>query len=381
MPNKVLFISSWYPNPQDKTHGIFVKRYAEAIALFNNVAVIHVFGDEHFTDEVKIESRTENNVYEVYVYFKKKNSNSISKLLNYRKRYLLGLDHLLKTWGKPDLVQVNVVFPVGIAGLAIAEKLNIPLVVSEHWTGYHPEDRNYSGMFKKFFTKKIIRRAKAIITVTDHLKQSMLHHGLKGDYSVIPNVVNTNIFKYSPKSKLGKFRFLHVSSLESRQKNVEAIIDTFKKLHQQNNSTELIIVGDGDNRKELENRCGNLLNSAIYFPGQKFGLEMADEFNKADCFVLFSNFENLPVVLLEAICCGMPVISTDVGGIKEFVKAEQGNLIPAGNNIALLNSMQNMANQLSKFDRVKISKYGEDNFSYEKIGRLFTDVYNKALKK
>jgi L-malate glycosyltransferase len=124
MPHKVLFISGWYPTPQNKTHGIFVKRYAEAISLQNNVAVIHAVGDESFADEVKIEGKTVNNVFEVFVYYKKKHSNPLSKFVNYKKNYLVGLDYLLQNWGKPDLLQVNVFFPAAIAALEIAKQLN-----------------------------------------------------------------------------------------------------------------------------------------------------------------------------------------------------------------------------------------------------------------
>jgi glycosyltransferase involved in cell wall biosynthesis len=380
MHRHVLFISSWYPNPHNKTHGIFVKRTAEAVALTNKVSVIHVYGHESFQDEVRIESRTENNVYEIFVFFKKKSVNAFTKFRNYKRYYEEGLNYLLKQVGSPDLIQVNVLFPAGIAAYELAEALNVPLVVSEHWTGFHPEDGGYRGFIQKYFSMRAVRRASHIVTVSKNLQDAMISHRLKGNYSVIPNVVNTKIFNCSPKLK-PIFRFLHVSSLDSRQKNTEGIIDVFKILHQSDPDTELMIIGNGENKEELEHRAGKLLNRSVFFAGQKFDKALAEEFNEAHCLVLFSNYENLPVVILEAMCCGVPVISSDVGGIKEFLKPEQGMLVPPVNEGGLLEAMKKMLAENKNYDREKISAYGAQNFSYEKIGGMYSKVYEEVFKK
>ncbi|MGZ3900134.1 MAG: glycosyltransferase [Bacteroidia bacterium] len=376
----VLFISGWYPTPQNKTHGIFVKRYAEAISLEHKVAVIHPYGSGDFPDEVKIESHTDNNVFEVYVYFKKKKLNPLSKLKNYKNHYLLGLDHLLKTWGKPDLLQINVFFPASIAGLEIAKKLNIPFVVSEHWTGYDLKDGSYNGIIKKYFTIKAAKKAARIITVSADLKNKMLAHGLKGNYSVIPNVVDTSVFHEVKSELTGRFKFLHVSSLDPLQKNVEGLIETFAKLNKENPLTELFIVGDGPNRSRLEARAGTLLNRSIFFMGQKMGNDLSDEFRNANCFVMFSNYENLPVVILEALCCGVPVISSNAGGIGERVNEQNGTLVKAGDKFELLKAMKEMAEGNKKYDRKKISEEACANFNYRKIATMFTSVYEEVLR-
>lgn len=380
MQRHVLFISSWYPNLNNKTHGIFVKRCAEAVALSNKVSVIHVYGQESFPDEIKIESKTENNVFEIYVYFKKKNRNPLSKFSNYKSCYLKGLDYLVKNYGKPDLLQVNVLFPASVAALEILKHLNVPVVVSEHWTGYHPEDGSYKGIIRKYFSKKMIQKASKIVTVSKNLQDAMIALGLRGNYAIIPNVVNTEVFTCSPSLKQ-KFRLLHVSSLDQRQKNTEGIISAFKKLHQLNPETELVIIGDGENKKDLENKSGKLLNRSVFFMGQKFDTDLAAEFNEAHCLVLFSNYENLPVVILEALCCGTPVISSDVGGIKEFLKPEHGILVKAGDENELVSSMKRIIENNKNYLRKKISEYGRESFSYKRIDELYTKVYEEILEK
>jgi glycosyltransferase involved in cell wall biosynthesis len=379
MRRHVLFISSWYPNPHNKTHGIFVKRTAEAVALANKVSVIHVYGHESFPDEVRIESKTENNVEEIFVFFKKKHTNPFTKFLNYKRYYEQGLNYLLKHSGSPDLIQLNVLFPAGIAAYELAESLKIPLVVSEHWTGFHPEDGSYHGLIQKYFSIRAARRAAHIVTVSKNLQEAMIAHRLKGNYSVIPNVVNTEVFKCVPRLK-PIFRFLHVSSLDPRQKNTGGIINAFKKLNQANSETELMIVGNGENKTALEEKAGKLLNRSIFFAGQRLGAALADEFNEAHCLVLFSNYENLPVVILEAMCCGVPVISSDVGGIKEFLKPEHGMLVSPLDENGLLEAMKKMIVENKKYDREKISAYGAQHFCYQKISDMYSQVYEDVLK-
>jgi glycosyltransferase involved in cell wall biosynthesis len=381
MRHKVLFISSWYPTAQNKTHGIFVKRYAEAIALHHDVAVIHTSAVKDQEEELKIESNNENNVFEVFVFYKKKWRNPFSKFNNYKKKYFAGLDYLLANWEKPDLVQVNVFFPAGIAGMAIAEKLNVPFIVSEHWTGYDPADGSYKGSIKKYFTKLVASKAAAIITVSEDQKKKMLSHELTGDYSVIPNVVNVSVFKPTVTKRSARFRFLHVSSLDPRQKNVEGILEAFKKLHAEHPATELYIIGSSDHQAELEKQAGSCLNESIYFPGPKFDTELANEYNSADCLVLFSNYENLPVVMLEALCCGVPVISADVGGIREWLNEKNGILIPAGKGEKLLSAMKEMIDHKDGYNRTEISNLATQNFNYHKIAAEFSEVYDKVLKK
>lgn len=377
---KVLFISAWYPNPFNKTHGIFVKRQAEAVAIHNKVAVIHVFGHESYSDKIKIEVSETNSVFEVYVLYRKKNTGPFSKFSDYKNYYLKGLDYLLKNWGTPDLLHVNVLFPTGIAALEISKKLNIPFIVSEHWTGYHVEDGNYSGLIKKYFTRKAVKKSSSIITVTENLKQAMISHGLNADYRIVPNVVNTRIFKHENIAQKDLTRFLHVSSLDARQKNVEGIISAFKTINSENKQTELVIVGEGENRKQLEKLSGDLLNKSIFFIGQKFDTELASEFNKASALVLFSNYENLPVVILEALCCGTPVITTDVGGIKEFAKEDETSYVKPDDDKALIQAMQKNISENGKADRKKISEKYQIQFSNETIGKKLNDIYLQVSK-
>ena len=380
MQHRILFLSSWYPNPDNKAFGIFVKRAAEAASLYNKVAVLYVHGQETLQHEMKIEAKEEKGVLDVYVFYKKKKRNPITKFFDYKKYHREGLEYVLKNWGKPDIIQLNIFYPAAIAALYISKIIKVPFIACEHWTGYHPEDGSYGGFLRKYFTKRAAEKAKAIITVSEDLKSRMEKFELKGNYKVIPNVVNTEVFKCAPKLNSEKFRFLHVSSLDPRQKNVEGLIDVFKELNNKINNTELIIIGNSENKEALEKRCGSFLYSSIFFLGQQFDQALADEFNKANSFVLFSNYEStLPVVALESICCGTPVIVSNVGGAHEYMKEELGYLVPPKDHSALLATMQKMIAENMRFNREAISNYGKENFSFNRIGKLLSEVYDEII--
>jgi glycosyltransferase involved in cell wall biosynthesis len=72
---------------------------------------------------------------------------------------------------------------------------------------------------------------------------------------------------------------------------------------------------------------------------------------------------------------GVPVISTDVGGIKEFLKPEHGVLIPSGDEKELLDSINQILDHPERFNTTEIREYALSTFSNEKVGKLFSDIY------
>ena len=100
----------------------------------------------------------------------------------------------------------------------------------------------------------------------------------------------------------------------------------------------------------------------------------------ADVFVLFSNFENLPCVLIEALASGIPVIATKVGGVAEMIGPEQGILVEPRNEAGLLQALDQMLDHHREYDKQKLQHYAEERFSYEAVGRAFAELYEKVLK-
>ena len=96
--------------------------------------------------------------------------------------------------------------------------------------------------------------------------------------------------------------------------------------------------------------------------------------------MLFSNFENLPCVIVEAFASGVPVLSTSVGGIAEILSPERGILIPQGDEEALLRSMNQMLDHCQEYDRKAIREYAISTFSNEIIGNQIFEVYKEVME-
>ena len=96
--------------------------------------------------------------------------------------------------------------------------------------------------------------------------------------------------------------------------------------------------------------------------------------------MLFSNFENLPCVIVEAFASGVPVLSTAVGGIAEIVSPERGMLIKSGDEDALLQGMNTLLDHCNEYDRGAIRDYAIKTFAAQNIGQQIFEEYKKIVK-
>ena len=369
---KILFLSSWYPVEKNPTHGIFVQRHAEAVSMLNDVYVLYLCGG----DEKKHESFLEHSesFIEHIIYYKKIHSSSFNKYRHLKKIYENAFLSILTKWGKPDLIHLNVIFPVGIFALHLSRMHQIPMLITEHWTGYLPEDGSYQGLIKKYFTRQVVRHAKAICPVTKHLAENMKRHSLTGSYKIVPNVVDTEFFDYHGISEKNVIVFFHLSSLEERQKNPVSILEAFLKIHDKYNNTKLIFGGDGKNLKELEKIYPH---HAIEYHYRPMGKVLLQLYQRCDAFVLNSRFENLPVVLLEAMSCGKAVISSEVGGISEYISESNGILFSTPDVVNLCDAMEKYILTKSNFNPELIREFAIKHFSKKSISESFDYIYNE----
>jgi glycosyltransferase involved in cell wall biosynthesis len=99
----------------------------------------------------------------------------------------------------------------------------------------------------------------------------------------------------------------------------------------------------------------------------------------ANALVMFSNYENMPCVILEALCSGLPIVSSNVGGIAEIINTSNGYLIPAKNEEELYDAMIKMVKNYHQFNPVKISEEASKLSCYKTVGREIADVYDKIV--
>ena len=377
---KILFLCSWYPNPDEKSNGIFIKRHALALSLQHHVTVVFVKAVS-VKDALTIVNEEENFTEHLYFYPKIKSKvpglSSAIKLLKFREHYKKVLDQLIET--QFDVIHVNTVFPAAIPALYAQKKYPAAkLFITEHWSGYYSEDGNYKGRVLRYYTKQLVEKAKAIFVISKKLQQAMLARGLKSNYELINNVVDTTVFipfQNSEKTD-ATLKILHVSSLVEREKNISGILAVAYELSKKNKAFHLTIVGENNNEMHTHRSLVQKYNltEKITFTGFQTSSEIANYMNKADVFLLLSHYEGMPVVVLESLACGLPVITTNVGEIPAMVKLGMGIVL---NNTFEMDSVESLLKYKREdfLDKTHLHKYITEFYSPEAVCKQISKLY------
>ena len=120
--------------------------------------------------------------------------------------------------------------------------------------------------------------------------------------------------------------------------------------------------------------------NAVHFTGAVSYGQVARTMQLSQAFVLFSRYENLPCVIIEALCCGLPVISTDVGGISEIINAGNGILINSEDETKLTDAFARIYEKYKNYDRKSIAEDAANQYSYQAVGGLINSVYRNISK-
>jgi glycosyltransferase involved in cell wall biosynthesis len=263
-----------------------------------------------------------------------------------------------------------------------SRELKVPYLVTEHWTGYQPEDGRYRGRRVKHLTKSTTGKASAVIVVSEHLREAMVAQQIPGNYHVIPNVVDTEIFQLQA-ARTETARFIHISSLVEEQKNVSGIIRALAKARKSEPDLSLVIIGSGGDEaklKKISNELG-LTGRAVFFAGRKLEEELANELQKSLALLLNSRFETQGVVIIEALASGIPVIAPAIGGIDRGISEGKGILFEPGNEDALVEAMLQIYRNRQQFEPDQIRKYAVERFSYPVISRQLDEIYRGILSR
>jgi len=381
---KILFLASWYPSEKNPVSGIFIQRHAEAVSNYCDVAVLYI----------DVEKDLEKSKFNLNVIKGVKtysliipvdfSSGVITRNLknhicnNFFIRAYKAYRKILQDFGNPDVIHVNVMFTdmtdMGLFAIILRILHNRRYVVTEHSTEFI--EPIYSKI-KNLKVKLIISLSSKILPVSTLLKNSL--KAIKsGSFEVVPNVVDTNFFiPMEKKNKFQKKKILHVSLLDDRQKNVSGLIKVILELKKSRDDFELHIVGTGKDKSFLESLCSdeNKRDNIIHFHGTLRINELLKAYQEADLFVMNSNFETFGVVIIEALSCGVPVVSTQCGGPSDIITPKTGIFVEPGNFRQLLEGINIMLDRLDEFDPVVLHEYVHQNFGHTAIGKRLDSIY------
>ncbi len=379
---QVLWLASWYPNKFDAYNGDFIQRHAQATAPFCKLYVIHVqlVTSTFQVEKVTTEQLQQTHFQEQILYVRQSSVpfpfNKIIDQINYEHYFKKAIKEYLFLFGKPDIVHVQVPVKAGKLALWLKAKFGIPYLLTEHYGIYndYAEDKfvNRSWWFKQL-TKKVIQQATTFLPVSNSLGQAVNALVVAKPFQVVFNVVDTNIFKFIPTMNNTEFWFIHVSTM-NHPKNANGILNAFANAYTQNTNLRLRMVGPAS--EDLREQAITLkIDNVVIFTGMLSQQEVASLMQQSNAFVLFSNYENMPCVIAEALCCGLPIISTNVGGIAEVVNENNGILILPKNEPALTEAMVYVQENFAFYNQQMIAENAATTFSCATIGKQIACCY------
>ncbi|MBA2499348.1 MAG: glycosyltransferase [Chitinophagaceae bacterium] len=387
MKNKspyILWLPSWYPSKVDLYNGDFTQRQAKSVALFRKIIVLFlIHAPDLKNHKIEIEKSEDGNLIEWRVYYPKKyNSPKIINVAKYFWFLIGSYFHIIKQYGLPQLIHVNVIGKSAFLALILKKIKSIPYLITENWTGYYSTDPgglHTKGYFMKWYYNSIFKNTSLFIPVSNDLGEQVQKMYPEIKYEIVPNTVDTSLFnnvKFKDTTSIK--RIIHVSTL-GYQKNIEGLIAVIKPLAMQRNDFELILIGPYSPKVKKEIDEDDILMKRVKLTGNISYAEVGNYMKDSDFLVMFSRYENLPCVILEALCSGLPVISTNVGGIPEIINRANGILIDSENNNELKIALEYMLDNLPQYNRNEIAESAIEKYNYKTIGQSINKIYEKYL--
>lgn len=289
-----------------------------------------------------------------------------------------------------DVLHVHYAIPHASAAwmaqrILAAEGLRLPFITTLHGTDITLVGRDPS--FEPVITFSM-ERSDAVTAVSESLKQdTYTHFPLQREVQVIPNFVCVEHYPHRPDPALraryapqGERLVVHVSNFRP-VKRVEDVVTMFLALRQRI-PARLLLIGDGPERQRVETLCRRSGDChAIQFLGKMTRPE--EVMASCDLFALTSETESFGLAALEAMACGVPVVSTDAGGLAEVnIHGVSGLLSPVGDTAAMAANAATILADEASYQRYREGALEQARrFDLARILPLYEELYAQVVTK
>ena len=206
-------------------------------------------------------------------------------------------------------------------------------------------------------------------------------YGLCYDENYIVNNIVGKEFNFIPKRQDDTLSIITTGSLIHR-KGFDLLPKAFSMLDLPNEQWELTIIGEGNEYGNLTQQIHSTsLQNNIHLVGIKTKEQIAEILKNSSIFLLPSRNENFSVAVLEALACGLPVIASICGGIRECINEKNGLLFPVDDVEKLAQSILYAVQHIDKYDRKAIAEDCLARFSPEVIAKQLTQIFEETIKK
>lgn len=369
---RCLVVTPWYPSARRPIDGIFVRETARAIARRHEVVVL--FAEPAAPGEPPARSDCiEDGLRTIRMAFRALPTPRASlpvRLLAFR----VGLERLARTGFRPDIVHAHG-YLAGAGGVLLGRRVGAPVVVSEHLSSFVT---GTLGAPQRALARFVFNRADLVCPVSADLARRLEALSASARLEVVGNLVDTEVFHPGGERPEGSPRLLVVAMLHPH-KGVDHLLHALARVRRRMPAV-LEVAGDGPARGDLEALAGRLgIEAAVTFLGIQNRAGVASLMRRADALALPSLVENQPVVLLEAQASGLPVIASDVGGVREVVDARSGRLVPPGDEGALADAIEAVLGASGDYDRAVIAMRAHERHGDDAVAVRWDAIYRDLI--
>lgn len=274
---------------------------------------------------------------------------------------------------EPDLIHVHL---ESIYSYTYAIVHKIPIVTTIHsWP-----DR-IAGKRMQIYTRILsFKRRLWIVGCADCVSNRLreIFACLDRRISTIYNPVCLDEFKIEKKENESDFVYLHIGRLTAI-KNQRLLINTFSEILTVKEKSKLLIVGSGELEIQLRRLVDDLgISDKVFFLGNRSDIPKL--LTNANVMVMTSDSECCPMVILESMAAGTPVISTEVGGVPELIQ-DCGILVPKGDSHALKMAMISVQEDQNRMKQLELnSRICANNYADNVITKQYEALYDMILK-
>lgn len=370
---RVLFVPEWYPSMDSSSQvaGTFCREHVRAASLFDNVAVVAVSGRQDRWPTLQWKSVNDGGIPTFYARY------GLSPLPKTTLPFFYfhlwrAIRRAIRDWGRPDVIHTQDAYSYYV--IKVAQSLQIPFVISQHWSCFLERalDRGAIRRFTWAFS-----RAARVLPANKFAATDYEAYGLHPSVRWLPNALDTEVF-YPPATSAREPWLLHASGL-TPEKRFPDIVQAFVHVRNMRPDAVLQVVGDGKKRAEMETLAARSLPpDSVRFHGYLSKPELAELMRRACGFLLPSDVETFGCVLMEAMACGCPVLTTRVGGIPAVVREGEGIFVGARNVPSIVDGMLKLLNSTHGLDLSRISRDTRERFSHQAVGRILHDEHLRA---
>jgi len=328
---RVIWLAGWYPTTQNAFSGNFVRRHYNAVqsaARVGDEFKLYHFATYYRGASIPMALEGEDASVNIVPVVQFSGPFRILNAFIYYFVVFRKLGPIL--FRSADLVHVHAADKIGVAAAFLKIFGSYKLWLTEHWAIFKqdvPDAFEKRGWWFQFSYRYLWKRVDSVLAISKPLHSAMCEV-LERDipYKGLENVLDAEFIPFIPQHKSVRrkaeesINILHISNGETR-KNVAPLVKAFQEFRFHQTDAKLTLIGT-EGHQQYQDNPGVDTMPAIS------AKDLAQYYLEADLLVLVSDAENAPCVIVEALCFGIPVLVTQVGGISNMCDSENSIQIP-----------------------------------------------------